>query len=206
MTQSTGKEPPELRRVLGELARHGLLLKQDKTSPSVVGLITGEALTGSWWNHPLAHAIYALLAALTERADVLETKLIGGKVTFVVRTLWPALLGVATSSEPWQRAGLSPAAARLFDEVRDRGEHEASGPTVKELEQRLLVRSEQRHTAAGRHALVLESWPRWAEREKITALPSDDSKRALEAAARSLGAPSAALPWLQKTRRPARKR
>ncbi len=206
MAKAAETEPAKLRQVLLELARHGLLLKQDKALPSVVGLVTGEVLTGSWWNHALAREIYALLEALAERPDVLETKLVRGKVTFVARSLWPAWLGVAARNEPWQRAGISPAAARLLDEVMGRGEHEASGPTVKELEERLLVRSEQRHTPSGRHVLVLESWPRWAEREAITALPVAESQHALEAAARSLGAPSEALPWRRKLRRPATQR
>ena len=206
MKKGDGTEATELNRVLAELARHGLLLKQDKVLPSVVGLVTGEALSGAWWAHARANEIYALLEALFERADVLESKLILGKVTFVAQSLWPAWLGVATSAEPWQRTGLSPAATRLFTEVTRGGEHEASGPTVKELEERLLVRSEQRHTASGRHVLRLESWPSWAARKAVTALPLDESRRALEAAARSLGAPSEALPWLRKPRRKVAKR
>ncbi|MGH9457127.1 MAG: hypothetical protein ACRD2J_05745 [Thermoanaerobaculia bacterium] len=41
------------------LREHGLLLLQDKTLPSVVGILTGEALSGSWWSHPRAGAIFA---------------------------------------------------------------------------------------------------------------------------------------------------
>jgi hypothetical protein len=201
MAKARGSGRAGLAKVLAALARHGLLLKQDKALPSVVGLVTGEALASSWWNHPFAHDILALLEALSDRPDAVETKLIGGKVTFVSKTLWPALLGVATSDEAWQHSGLSPAASRLFGAVTRTGEHEASGPTVKELEERLLVRTAQRHSPSGRHVLVLESWARWAKRNAVTALSVAEARTALESATRSLGAPLEALPWLRKARR-----
>jgi hypothetical protein len=183
------------RRVLAQLRRHGLLLKQDKTLASVVGLVTGEALSASWWSHPQAKEIFDVLHELSERADVLETKLIAGKVTFVHEQLWPAWLGIVTSAESWQTTGLSAAAKKLLAEVDRAGEREASGAAVKELEQRLLVRSEQRHTESGKHVLVLESWAKWAKRRAVRALPLPESKAALERAALSLGAPLSALPW-----------
>jgi hypothetical protein len=136
---TASKSSAQLARVLAELRRYGLLLKQDKGRPSVVGLVTGEVLTGSWWSHPQAKEIFDLLEALSERADVLETKLLGGKVTFVFESLWPAWLGVATCAEAWQTAGLSNAAQTLLAEVSRVGELDASGAAVKELELRLLV-------------------------------------------------------------------
>lgn len=184
-----------LRRIMSALRRHGLLLKQDRALPNVVGLVTGEVLSSSWWSHPRAQEIFAVLLELAERAEVLETKLIGAKVTFVHEALWPAWLAVATTGESWQQAGLTAAAQQLLAEVRRDGEREGSGATVKELERRLLVRSEQRHTDSGRHVLVLESWQRWAKRCNVHALPTADGKIALELAANSLGAPLRALPW-----------
>jgi hypothetical protein len=189
-----------MRRIVAALRRHGLLLKQDKVLPSVVGLVTGEVLAASWWSHPRAKEIFALLHALSERADVLETKLIAGKVTFVIDALWPAWLGVATSGENWQTAGLSVAAQALLSRVTRADELEASGNQVKELERRLLVRSEQRHTESGKHVLVLESWGNWANRHAVRALSVAESKAALERAASSLGAPRSALPWHEKRR------
>jgi len=194
------------RRVLAALRKHGLLLKQDKTLASVVGLVAGEALAGSWWSHLRAKEIYDVLDVLTEREDVLESKLIGGKVTFVFATLWPALLGVGMSRDPWQLEGLTPAAKKLLVQVEERSELEASGAAVKELETRLLVRSEQRHTRSGKHVLVLEAWSPWAERHAIFALSASDGKDVLEHAARSLGAPMSALPWQRQNRRSVRAR
>ncbi|HWZ88053.1 MAG TPA: hypothetical protein VNW92_04365 [Polyangiaceae bacterium] len=188
------------RRILAQLRRYGLLLKQDKVLPSVVGLITGEALAASWWSHPRAKEIFDLLQALSERSDILETKLIDGKVTFVYEPLWPAWLGVATCVEDWQTAGLSVAAKKLLTEVKRAREREASGPAVKELELRLCVHTEQRHSESGKHVLVLENWANWAKRRAVRALPVPESKRILERAAQALGAPLSALPWHDKRR------
>src|ERR1700681_4423049 len=40
------------------LKNDGLLLKSDPRLPSVAGLVAGEAIRGSWWAHPAAHAIF----------------------------------------------------------------------------------------------------------------------------------------------------
>ncbi|HEX3776711.1 MAG TPA: hypothetical protein VHV51_19700 [Polyangiaceae bacterium] len=182
-------------RVLAELRRRGLLLKQDKSLPSVVGIVTGESLATSWWSHPRAKEIFDLLEHLAERADVIETKLLAGKVTFVDEAFWSALLGVALSGESWQRAGLSAKAKQLLEAVNRDGARAASGAPAKELELRLAARSEQRHTESGKHVLVLESWSSWAERRNVRALGVDESKAMLERAALALGAPLGALPW-----------
>ncbi len=181
--------------VLSALRKAGLLLKQDKSLPNVVTAITGESLAASWWSHPRAADIYAALEQLSERSDVIETKLIAGKVTFVLAPLWPALLGVATCREPWQLAGLSAPARRLLASVERAGEVAASGALVKELEGRLAVRSEQRHTPSGKHVLMLESWSSWAARLGVKASSVAKGKAALERAASALGAPLSVLPW-----------
>ena len=69
-----------------------LLLLQDKKLPSVVGMVTGEAVSGSWWSHPRAHEIFRKLEELD---DVISAKLIAGKVTYVSRKLWPAIAASA---------------------------------------------------------------------------------------------------------------
>src|SRR5262249_18474099 len=106
-----------LDRVLGELSRRGLLLKQDKRPPNVVGLVTGGALSTSWWGHPEGGRIFGVLEELDDHADVLCTKLLSGKDTFVHRRLWPSLLAVAAAREPWQQLGLTPEARRLLASV-----------------------------------------------------------------------------------------
>ena len=82
------------------LSEQGLLLQQDKVLPNVVALVTGETLSGSWWQHPQARAIFQSLGELADHPDVLLTKLVSGKVTLVHRRLWPAVLAVAIAREP----------------------------------------------------------------------------------------------------------
>jgi hypothetical protein len=113
--------------------------------------------------------------------DVLETKLLAGKVTFVHRGLWPQVVAVGEAREPWQLDPLSPAAIALLAAVDAAGEVRtdslwldgegaavtpASGGSVvakaaRELERRLLVHSRQVHTASGAHAKVLRTWAGW---------------------------------------------
>ena len=87
--------------LLDAIAEHGLLLLQDKQLANAVTVITGEHLKGSWWSHPRAHEIFRAVEALPED-QVLSTKLVGGKVTFVHRKLWPDLLAVATGEREYE--------------------------------------------------------------------------------------------------------
>ena len=79
--------------LLRAIAEHGLLLLQDKKLANAVTFITGERLSGSWWSHPRAQEIFRAVEALPED-EVITTKLVGGKVTFVHRSLWSDLLAV----------------------------------------------------------------------------------------------------------------
>ncbi len=170
------------------MAEHGLLLLQDKNLPSAVGMITGERVAGSWWSHPRAHEIVRRLQELDETGDVIATKLIGGKVTFVHRKLWPALVAVGSARQSWQMRGLSPAARKLLREVDQRGAVRTSGAASKQLQERLLVRAHEEHTESGRHETVLE---RWSESRMTPA----KGRHQLERAATAMGAELHDLPW-----------
>jgi hypothetical protein len=54
--------------------------------------IAGEPIRGSWWAHPKGNAIFRCSRAVRKSADVLVCRLVGGKVTYVHRRLWPALV------------------------------------------------------------------------------------------------------------------
>jgi len=184
-------------RVLTALAGNGLLLKQDKALPNVVGILTGESLRTSWWSHPKAHLIFAVLSELADHPDVLFTKLLHHKDTLVHRSLWPAVLAVGTARDQWQLQGLSGEAKRLLERLgRGGGPVRAVGAPVKELETRLLVTTQEIHTASGRHEMALESWHAWSRRVGCSASQSvPRARKALEEAAATLGAPLKALPW-----------
>ena len=183
--------------VLVALAENQLLLKQDRVVPNVVGILTGESLRTSWWSHPKAHLIFAVLARLAEHPDVLFAKLLYGKDTLIHRPLWPAVLAVGGAREPWQARGLSDGARRLLDRL-DRGDGpiRAVGAPVRELERLLLATSREIHTEAGRHEMALESWKAWSARVRCRPAASlSHARRVLEDAATRVGAPLKALPW-----------
>jgi hypothetical protein len=185
--------------VVRTLERYGLLLQQDKKALSVVGLITGEALSSSWWNHPRGSEIFACLRALGDRPDVMTTRLISGKVTFAHERLWPALLAVATSREGWQLDGLSASARALLRRVESTAAVEASGPDARDLQNRLLVRATEIHTESGRHAVALQPWRTMPSR--IAAMDVKDARGELETAAAAIGAPPSTLPWNRRRKR-----
>jgi hypothetical protein len=162
-------------RVEKELLHRGLLLEADAALPSVVSMIAGEPVRGSWWGHPKGHDIFAACQHLVDHEDVVVTKLVSGKVTFVHRELWAPLLALATCGEPWQVEHLSSDAESVLADVRARGpfrtdqyrrerdlDSKAFSKSVLELERRLLVHADFHHTEGGHHAKVLGTWEDWA--------------------------------------------
>src|SRR5712691_10969101 len=77
-----------------DFVRHnGLVLMSARGPvPNLVQAIAGEPIRGSWWAHPSSHTIYCLCGAVCYSGEVLVCRLVDGKVTFVHRRLWPALV------------------------------------------------------------------------------------------------------------------
>src|SRR5438128_46576 len=63
--------------------------------PSLAQVIAGEPLRGSWWAHPKGKEIFQLSRAIRGSPDVLVCRLVGGKITYVHRRMWPALVSLA---------------------------------------------------------------------------------------------------------------
>lgn len=182
-------------KVLSEFEQLGLLLLQDPQLTCVASLIVGEAVKGSWWSHSAARDIYAAETVLTDHPDTLVLKLVHGKVTFLHRPLWPALLTVALAGEPWQYQQLPPEATTLLDHINTQGPVTGS-PNTKILETRLLAHGQETHTPTGRHTIRLESWLSWAERVNCTPEGSLlQAKDNLEEAVRRIGGDADAFPW-----------
>lgn len=182
--------------LVAQLHTSGLLLQQDPLLPNVVTLIAGTPVRGSWWAHPTAHHIFACLNEIAHHPDVLATRLVRGKITFVHRRLWPAVFPIACSHAAWQVALLSARARKLYEDVERQGMLLTSGPIAKEIARRLLVHEEEIHTPAGHHELRLESWALWAERVGCPrTLTASDGQQQLEAVLQTLGGTAAMLPW-----------
>lgn len=182
--------------VVAAVAKHRLLLLQDKSLPNAVTVITGEHPHGSWWAHPRGHEIFRLVEEASEHPDIIATKLVGGKVTFVHRSLWPAVLAIGSAREAWQLRGLSSEAKKLLRTLDKSGQMQAAGKAAKELETRLLARGDQVHSESGRHQTLLETWPRWASRVKLTTrLAPAEGREEIERALADLGSDARLLPW-----------
>lgn len=77
--------------------RRGILLQAARGPvPSLAEAVAGEAIRGSWWGHPKGKDIFRAAEAVCNSADVLVCKLVGGKVTYIHRRLWPALVKLAS--------------------------------------------------------------------------------------------------------------
>jgi hypothetical protein len=85
-----------LRQALAFIRKHGVVLEAAQGPvPSVAEAVAGEPLRGSWWAHPKSHEIFAVTRGIRDSNDVLVCRLIKGKITFVHRRLWPALVRAA---------------------------------------------------------------------------------------------------------------
>ncbi len=84
------------RQALAFVRKHGVVLEAAQGPvPSLAEFIAGEPVRGSWWSHPKSHEIFAVTRAIRDSDDVLVCRLVRGKVTFVHRRLWPALVRAA---------------------------------------------------------------------------------------------------------------
>lgn len=212
----TATNSEQFKRVLSKLKKFGFLLESDPRLPSVATLITGAPMHSSWWSHPLAQTIFHVNGQLDDYEDVIVTKLIAGKVTFVHRKLWPEILAIGMAREGWQTDGLSASAQALLEMIEAAGSLRTDelilpgsttggrklkpGDAARELERQLLVHAAQIHTDSGTHAKFLETWEHWARRIGYTApfISVDEAKKKMEARLRKLNAQftaTARLPW-----------
>jgi len=77
---------------LAFVRRHGIVLESAHGPvPNLAETVVGAPIRGSWWSHAQGHEIFSLTRAIRDSKDVLVCRLLGGKVTYVHRRLWPAL-------------------------------------------------------------------------------------------------------------------
>ena len=103
---------------LAFVERHGVVCEAARRGAiaSLVDEIAGETVRGNWWSHPRSRAIFAATRSLRDSADVLVCRLVDGKITFVHRRLWPALVRIADRFDP-------PRLARLHEVHTASGKH-----------------------------------------------------------------------------------
>lgn len=84
------------RQALAFIRKHGVVLESAQGPvPSLAEVIAEGPVRGRWWSHAKGHEIFAVTRAVRASDDVLVCRLLKGKVTFVHRRLWPALVRAA---------------------------------------------------------------------------------------------------------------
>ena len=74
----------------------GIAVESARASvPSLAQVVAGEPPNGSWWAHPKGNEIFLLSRAIRSSPDVLVCRLVDGKITYVHRRLWPAVVRLA---------------------------------------------------------------------------------------------------------------
>ena|SRR5215208_1324480 len=90
---------PSAEEALSFVEAKGIVLESSHgTVPTFIDFVAGERVT-RWWGHPKGRLIFALTRAIRDSPDVLTCRLIDGKVTYVHRRLWPALLKLSDELE-----------------------------------------------------------------------------------------------------------
>jgi hypothetical protein len=75
---------------------HGVVLESATGPvPSLAAAIVGGPIRGTWWRHARSHEIFLLTRAVRDCPDVLVCRLVDGKITYVHRRMWPALVRVS---------------------------------------------------------------------------------------------------------------
>jgi hypothetical protein len=83
---------------LAFVEKHGVVLASGKGPvPNIAEAVAKEPIRGSWWGHAKGSEIFHALNAVADSRDVLCFRLVEGKVTFVHRRLWPALVRLAAT-------------------------------------------------------------------------------------------------------------
>lgn len=78
------------------LCERGVLLESaNGPVPSLAASVAGGPIRGSWWAHAQAGEIFAITRKIRNCPDVLVCRLVEGKITYVHRRLWPALVRVS---------------------------------------------------------------------------------------------------------------
>jgi hypothetical protein len=92
---------------IGFVERHGVVLAAAKGPvPNVAEAIAGGPIRGSWWGHEKGSPIFEALSAIGDSPDILCFRLVAGKITFVHRRLWAALVRLADIIGPEKLASV----------------------------------------------------------------------------------------------------
>jgi hypothetical protein len=84
------------KQALAWVKKCGIAVESARASvPSLAELIAGGPLRGSWWAHRKGNEILLLSRAIRRSPDVLVCRLVDGRITYVHRRKWPAVVSMA---------------------------------------------------------------------------------------------------------------
>ena len=96
------------RTALKFVERHGIVLESAHGQVvTFADAAAGERVRGNWWSHPKSQQIFALTRLVRNSPDVLVCRLVDGKITYVHRRVWPALVRLAGELKGDQLAEIS---------------------------------------------------------------------------------------------------
>jgi hypothetical protein len=82
------------------VAEHGIALKSGRGPfPNLAEAVAGAKIPGSWWKHAKARTIFRATRVVRDCEDILVCRSIDGKITFIHRRLWPAVVRLARRFE-----------------------------------------------------------------------------------------------------------
>jgi hypothetical protein len=85
------------KQAISFIEKHGVVLAAaNGPVPRLAEVIANGPIKGSWWGHPKGKEIFSIFQVVHDSADILVCRLVGNKVTFVHRRLWPALVRAAS--------------------------------------------------------------------------------------------------------------
>jgi len=87
--------------------QHGVVLEGGRgPRPNLAEAVVGEPVLGSWWGYKKGRAIFRATRTVRDCDKVLVCRLVGGKITYVHRRLWPAVVRSASSLDKKTLAAL----------------------------------------------------------------------------------------------------
>lgn len=102
------------------IKKHGIVLESASGPvPSLAHTIAGAEIKGRWWSHPLGKEIFRITRAVRDSPEILVCRLVAGKITFVHKRIWPALVRAADHFKANQLA-------QLVEEHTESGKHRST--------------------------------------------------------------------------------
>ena len=140
------------KEALAFVERHGIVLQAARGPlPNLAEAIAGGTIRGSWWGHPKGKEIFRAIRAIGESPDVLVCKLVEGKITYVHRRLWPALIKLASRFRKEQLA-------KVWDEHTRSGAHQSKRePFPNWVPSEVMKKAEALSVAEAEN--ILSRWP-----------------------------------------------